>query len=645
MVLHTIVSIMSTDKFFLYARKSSEEEERQILSIEAQLAELRVFAQQNDIHIVREYTESQSAKEPGRPVFNEMVGQMEKGIASGIIAWHPDRLARNSIDGGRIVYLVDTGKIVSLKFPTFWFEPTPQGKFMLSVAFGQAKYYTDNLRENILRGIRQKIRRGEFSGKAPMGYFNEPRLRTIEPDPKTFSKVKEVLELFATGNYTLTTIRDKMFSLGLTGRDGRPPHLSTITHLLTKSFYYGMFIYNGEMHEGSHKPMISKKTFDRIQQALKDHGKPRKNRDKKPFMFLGFARCGECGYMMTAERKVKPSGRQYVYYRCTKKSKTQTCGQNRFLREDRLAAQIGEAVQNLSLSDEWREKFLAKVNIWEQEERHSSDPFVHDLKAKITENKAKLDRLTDAMLDGSLDAQEFKDRKNVLMAEKADLQGKLAEFERTGSRWVELTRNWIMTGNTAENICAGENYASMRNFLRDVGSNPKIQNSLFTLALKNPFGYLYDWRTQNRGVAAAVVENSEMWTQGESDSRLRKANADTALNFVYFNVDPGRIGLPPPQCECGVIPLYYGPEREECGRASRTYSSSEAPIWPKAIWARSGSRMALAIWARTQTNLRIASPECDAKYYFAGTGATTASAASSFNEMTFELPSSASVMP
>ena len=190
MVLHTIVSIMSTDKFFLYARKSSEEEERQILSIEAQLAELRVFAQQNDIHIIREYTESQSAKEPGRPVFNEMVGQMEKGVASGIIAWHPDRLARNSIDGGRIVYLVDTQKIVSLKFPTFWFEPTPQGKFMLSVAFGQAKYYTDNLRENILRGIRQKIRRGEFSGKAPMGYFNEPRLRTIEPDPKTFSKVK-----------------------------------------------------------------------------------------------------------------------------------------------------------------------------------------------------------------------------------------------------------------------------------------------------------------------------------------------------------------------------------------------------------------------------------------------------------------------
>ena len=135
-------------KYFIYSRKSSEEEERQILSIEAQQTELREYAKQNNLVVVKEFAESQSAKEPGRPIFNEMVEEIEKGNAQGILAWNPDRLARNSIDGGRVIYLVDTGKITSLKFPTFWFEPTPQGKFMLSVAFGQAKYYTDNLREN-----------------------------------------------------------------------------------------------------------------------------------------------------------------------------------------------------------------------------------------------------------------------------------------------------------------------------------------------------------------------------------------------------------------------------------------------------------------------------------------------------------------
>jgi len=245
-------------KYFIYCRKSSEDEERQVLSIEAQLAELREFAKQNNLFVVKEFCESKTAKEPGREIFNQMLSEIEKGNASGILAWNPDRLARNSIDGGRVIYLVDTGKITSLKFPTFWFEPTPQGKFMLSVAFGQAKYYTDNLRENILRGIRQKIRRGELSAKAPLGYFNEPRLRTIEPDKKTFSKVKEILRAFATGEYTLTKIQSKMFSLGLVGKDGKLPHLSTIHKILTNPFYYGHFRYRGEVHQGSHKPMISK---------------------------------------------------------------------------------------------------------------------------------------------------------------------------------------------------------------------------------------------------------------------------------------------------------------------------------------------------------------------------------------------------
>ena len=183
-------------KYFIYCRKSSEDEERQVLSIEALLTELREYAKQNNLFVVKEFYESKTAKEPGREVFNEMLGEIEKGSASGILAWNPDRLARNSIDGGKVIYFVDTLKIVALKFPTFWFEATPQGKFMLSVAFGQAKYYTDNLRENILRGIRQKIRRGELSAKAPLGYFNEPRLRPIEPDQKTFCKKKSTITTY-----------------------------------------------------------------------------------------------------------------------------------------------------------------------------------------------------------------------------------------------------------------------------------------------------------------------------------------------------------------------------------------------------------------------------------------------------------------
>ena len=171
-------------KYFLYARKSSEAEEKQVMSIEAQLFELKEFAKRENLNIVEIFQESKSAKQPGRSEFNKMI---TKAYASkepmGILAWHPDRLARNSVDGGQIIYLIDIEKICALRFPQFWFEPTPQGLFMLQVAFGQSKYYSDNLSENVKRGVRQKLRRGEFYGLAPLGYVNNPKTRNIDRDP------------------------------------------------------------------------------------------------------------------------------------------------------------------------------------------------------------------------------------------------------------------------------------------------------------------------------------------------------------------------------------------------------------------------------------------------------------------------------
>src|SRR3989344_1996461 len=127
-------------KYIAYCRKSTDEPDRQILSIEAQVAELEEFAAKENLKIVSFITESKTAKEPGREKFAEVLKIIEDGKADGILSWHPDRLARNSVDGGKIIYLLDIGKILDLKFPSFWFENTPQGKFMLNIAFGQKRY-------------------------------------------------------------------------------------------------------------------------------------------------------------------------------------------------------------------------------------------------------------------------------------------------------------------------------------------------------------------------------------------------------------------------------------------------------------------------------------------------------------------------
>jgi len=195
-------------RYIIYARKSTEEDDRQILSIEAQLHELSEFAAKEKLEIVASFCEAKTAKEPGRMKFAEMLELIEKDKSDGILSWHPDRLARNSVDGGKIIHLVDQGRIKALKFPTFWFEPTPQGLFMLQIAFGQSKYYVDNLRENVTRGMNQKIRNGVWPCLAPIGYLNNPKTRGIDLNKKKSPLVKKMFELYATGKYNLRELTD-----------------------------------------------------------------------------------------------------------------------------------------------------------------------------------------------------------------------------------------------------------------------------------------------------------------------------------------------------------------------------------------------------------------------------------------------------
>jgi len=240
-------------KYFLYARKSSEDDDRQVMSIEAQLFELRELARKENLEILEEFQESKSAKTPGREVFGEMFAKIEKLDGVGILAWHPDRLARNSVDGGQIIYLVDTGIIKKLKFPTFWFNPTPQGKFMLSIAFSQSKYYADNLSENIKRGHRNKVKNGILPQMSPLGYMNVKN-GGITPHPEFAPLVRKTFETYSTGNFTLREVRDKFNALGLKRKSGRELAVSNYQKLLKNPIYTGLMRYNGEIFEGKHEP-------------------------------------------------------------------------------------------------------------------------------------------------------------------------------------------------------------------------------------------------------------------------------------------------------------------------------------------------------------------------------------------------------
>lgn len=284
-------------------------------SIRAQETELNEFAKKNDLNVVKIFRVSKTAKQPGREIFIKMLMEIEKGKADGILAWHPDRLARNSVDGGKVIFMMDQGLIKDLKFPTYWVT-APQGKFTLSLAFGQSKYYIDNLSQNVKRGQREKLRHGEWPTMAILGYINDRINKKIVPDPETFPIVKRLFTEYAQGNYSLREMSEKAYSWGLKSRNGNKLSKSVVQRTLSNPFYMRVMIYGGKKYKATHMKVVNAGTFIQVQKVLKDRGKPTHfKQEKKNFPFTGLMRCGECGCFITAEKQ-----KGHTYYRCTKKN-------------------------------------------------------------------------------------------------------------------------------------------------------------------------------------------------------------------------------------------------------------------------------------------------------------------------------------
>ncbi len=486
-----------TKKYFLYARKSTDEAERQVLSIEAQLTEVREFALKENLSITHEFIETKSAKKPGRDIFEKMISGIEKREAMGILAWHPDRLARNAVDAGKIINLLDTGKLEMLKFPTFWFDKTPQGLFMLSIAFGQSKYYIDNLSENIKRGLRQKLRNGVYPGFAPIGYTNELRNHTILKDPENWQIVKKLFEEYATGKYTLEQTQKLALSLGLMSRRSKSIlPLSRIQRMLQNPFYYGLFQFKNEIYEGIHEPIISKQLFEKVQRIMANRGKPRKEKPNHNFGFLGIFKCGECRRAITAEQHIKKSGLVFRHYRCTKKNTDCT---QKYVNEKDLHLQINDIFQKVALPEEWLKPILTKLNEEEKEIFQSTKSFAQNVEKGILEIESKVSRLLDMQLENTISISEYKEKKEKLLNQKADLKQKLSDFGRKGNYWLEPMRNFILSAHQANSLIHSENLEEKRSFLQKIGSNWTLQNKIVS------FQALNEWK-----IALSKMRFSEM---------------------------------------------------------------------------------------------------------------------------------------
>ncbi|TSC88236.1 MAG: recombinase [Microgenomates group bacterium Gr01-1014_7] len=463
----------NSQKFFLYARKSTDVEDKQMRSIPDQLLELREYAKREGLYIVEELTEAKTAKAPGRVVFNSMLSRIENGEAEGIVAWHPDRLARNSIDGGKIIYLLDLGKLKNLKFPQHWFENTPQGKFSLNMAFCQSKYFVDSLSENTKRGIRQKVKRGEMPGLAPVGYLNimTNNRKIIVIDKKRALIIRQAFEMFATAKYRIQDICNFLAENGMAKASGKLWKSDRVSkQILSNPFYYGHFKYMGEIHEGVHQPIITKKLWDAVQIVWRKRSHSWKEmRPQKPL--TGLFRCGECGMMITAELQ-----KGYIYYRCTKKSKVRSCSQL-YIREEELDRQLSDQIATVSLRQDWADKMLAKLSIEEKNVAQSCDMFVGEKQAEIKSINEKLQRLLDSYLEQDIEREDYLVKKADLLALKKKLEEQILSFQQTKNAWLEPMKQWIVEAAAAANIARSKDLNAKKVLAQKIfGSNPTLKD-------------------------------------------------------------------------------------------------------------------------------------------------------------------------
>lgn len=356
-VPHMISTAQKTSpvvEYCLYARKSSESDERQAMSIDSQVKEMGALAKKEGLKVKEIRQESCSAKTSGyRPIFNQLLSDLRNGIFNGILTWAPDRLSRNAGDLGMLVDLMDQEKLRQIRTFSQTFSNNPNEKFLLMILCSQAKLENDNRGINVKRGIRAKCEMGWRPGVAGLGYYNRAfgGIKDIVADPERAPLIKEMFERVANFGHSGRTLKVWLDEKGLTNRSGKKVTLSQIYLILKNPFYYGQFQYGETQYKGAHEPLISEELFKRVQKQLVV---PRKAKwGSKGFAFKHVFKCATCGSNLVGEEKYKKltTGlfRKHVYYHCPHPLYSEC--KEPYISEDEVIKQLVKLIDGLNSND------------------------------------------------------------------------------------------------------------------------------------------------------------------------------------------------------------------------------------------------------------------------------------------------------
>ncbi len=527
-----------TIKYFAYVRKSTEGEERQALSIESQKDVVNKSFP--DLEIVDVLEEKYSAFKPyNRPIFESMIKRIKTGEATGIIAWHPDRLSRNEIDASTITYLVRTGIISDLKFGSYNFDNSPEGIMMLQLALSQSQYFSSKLGKDVKRGLEKKVALGWLPGVAPEGYLNDMRLekgqRTIIPDKKRFVLLRKAFDLMLTGAYTAQEVlnilnNDWNYTTRKKKKTGGGKLVRSVWYkMLSNPFYAGIIVYNGKESKGKHKPLITIDEFNRIQELLGLRGCKRKPQ-KHNFTYSGMFKCGVCGCGITAEHKTKylmqkKKVKGYNYYHCTHKKKETNCKQGS-VEEKEIKDEIIRKLGKLEIHPLFLEWALEHLDKQKNLEKTQNKEIQTNRDNKTKELEAQLSGLTIMRAKNLINDEEYLKEKITIKKELEKLT-KINEEKNNENDLIELTKEKFIFATYAKKKFIKGDKTVKKEVLADLGSNRKIKDKKVLISVYKWYLPIYE----NAEIYNAKLARLEPLNNG-LDKRKNDALASLRLSWL-----------------------------------------------------------------------------------------------------------------
>lgn len=466
-------------KAVLYARVSSNRQEKEGFSIPAQIKFLREYALENDIEIVKEFVEAETAKKTGRTEFNNMVTYLHEHENHRIILVEKvDRLYRNLPDYGTIdnikgleIHFVKENEILS--------ENSRSGiKFMIGIRVLMAKQYVDNLAEESAKGLNERIEQG-YALYPPLGYMygnDGTHKHAIIVDPKRADYAIKAFNLLVYDNLSASSINNILYEEGLRNPDGNKYAVSTIQRMFRNVMYVGDYMYQGKLYtNGKHKPLISRELFKLAQDKLNCANDTTRQHDVE-FPYIGLFKCGICGCSYTAERKVKPSGKEYIYYHCTGKGNNKTCKKNSYINESKIDKFIVEILKQLeNIPQELIEEIKGNLKEIHELKNNYSNTTQDNIYKRIKEIDKMIQNGYKRMLKSSNEAENelWNTTYAELRTEREQLMKKLSCIDKADDEFYKQSDLILKFCKNASKIFMKATPTEKRTICEIIGSNFK----------------------------------------------------------------------------------------------------------------------------------------------------------------------------